>query len=72
MEESKEGMCQRKIIQKAIDKGESLSPPHKSMEDTKKSKEPQVIFPSLWKKRSQSMILGSGAYGTISSNYAFT
>ncbi|XP_015182258.1 PREDICTED: UPF0193 protein EVG1 homolog [Polistes dominula] len=62
MEESKVGMSQRKIIQNAIDKGESLPPPHKSIGDTTKSKEPQVVFPSLWKKRSQSMILGSGAY----------
>ncbi|KAI4494106.1 hypothetical protein M0802_009260 [Mischocyttarus mexicanus] len=62
MEESKVSMSQRKVIQNTIDKGESLPPARKSMEDKKKTKEPQVVFPSLWKKRSQSMILGSGVY----------
>lgn len=42
MEESKVGMSQRKVIQDAIDKGESLPPPRKSTEDKQKSKEPQV------------------------------
>lgn len=43
MEESKVGMSQRKVIQDAVDKGESLPPPRKSnMGDKKKSKEPQV------------------------------
>ncbi|XP_043679500.1 UPF0193 protein EVG1 isoform X1 [Vespula pensylvanica] len=62
MEESKVGMSQRKVIQDAVDKGESLPPPRKSMGDKQKSKEPQVMFPSLWKKRSQNIILNSGAY----------
>ncbi|KAK2577128.1 hypothetical protein KPH14_003290 [Odynerus spinipes] len=62
MEESKVGMMQRKAIQKAIDKGESLPPPRKSAECKKKAEEPQVMFPSIWKKRSQNMIVGSGAY----------
>lgn len=62
MEESKVGMMQRKVIQRAIDKGEPLPPPRKSMESKERTEEPQVMFPSVWKKRSQSMIVGSGAY----------
>ncbi|XP_047367465.1 UPF0193 protein EVG1-like [Vespa velutina] len=63
MQESKVGMSQRKVIQDAVNKGESLPPSRKSnIGDKQKSKEPQVMFPSLWKKRSQNMILNSGAY----------
>lgn len=51
MEESKVGMSQRKVIQDAVDKGESLPPPRKSMGDKQKSKEPQVnVYTDLYWK----------------------
>ncbi|KAL6262229.1 hypothetical protein P5V15_007325 [Pogonomyrmex californicus] len=63
MEESKLTMLQRKTIQEAIDKGESLPP---SIDKTKNTKDKietyQVKFPSAWKRRSQDTIISSGAY----------
>ncbi|KAG5324385.1 EVG1 protein, partial [Acromyrmex heyeri] len=63
MEESKLSMMQRKMIQEAVDKGESLPP---SIDRTKKAKDKvendQVKFPNAWRRRSQDMIISSGAY----------
>ncbi|XP_039306810.1 UPF0193 protein EVG1 homolog [Solenopsis invicta] len=63
MEESKLTMLQRKTIQEAIDRGESLPP---SIDRTKKVKDKdedyQVKFPSAWRRRSQDTIISSGAY----------
>ncbi|XP_046434566.1 UPF0193 protein EVG1 [Neodiprion fabricii] len=65
MEESRLTMMQRKSIQDAVDRGESLPPP--SATKTAKTKnekfaEAQVMFPCVWKKRSQDIITKSGAY----------
>ncbi|XP_018347510.1 PREDICTED: LOW QUALITY PROTEIN: UPF0193 protein EVG1 homolog [Trachymyrmex septentrionalis] len=63
MEESKLSMMQRKMIQEAVDKGESLPP---SIDRTKKAKDKvedyQVKFPNAWRRRSQDTIVSSGAY----------
>ncbi|XP_053981787.1 UPF0193 protein EVG1-like [Hylaeus anthracinus] len=64
MEESKVTMMQRKSIQEAIDKGESLPPPmeRSSGKINKHDSEYRVMMPTVWKKRSQDMIIKSGAY----------
>ncbi|XP_043469477.1 UPF0193 protein EVG1 [Leptopilina heterotoma] len=63
MEESKLSMMQRKSILRAVDRGESLPHPNiKSSKDKKKEKEPQVLYPSVWRKRSQNLIINSGLY----------
>ncbi|XP_076669753.1 UPF0193 protein EVG1 [Andrena cerasifolii] len=64
MEESKVSMLQRKCIQEAMDKGESLP----VLTDRSKGKlsnrnnDYQVIMPTVWNKRTQDMIIKSGAY----------
>ncbi|XP_043282500.1 UPF0193 protein EVG1 homolog isoform X1 [Venturia canescens] len=71
MEESKLSMMQRKSIQRAVDRGDSLPPPapssssfpSRSRQRTPDPKEStQVTFPCYWKKRSQNTIANSGAY----------
>lgn len=64
MEESKVSMMQRKSIQEAVDRGESLPPlMRKSNKKIDKSdSDYQVIMPTVWKKRTQDMIVKSGAY----------
>ncbi|XP_033211877.1 UPF0193 protein EVG1 homolog [Belonocnema kinseyi] len=61
MEESKLSMMQRKSIQNVVDRGEPL-PLHKPSVNKKKANEPEVMYPSIWKKRSQDMMIASGAY----------
>ncbi|KZC13817.1 UPF0193 protein EVG1 like protein [Dufourea novaeangliae] len=55
MEESKVTMMQRKLIQNAVDRGESLP---LSLEKSNA----KVMMPTVWKKRSQDAIVKSGAY----------
>lgn len=54
-------MMQRKSIQNAVDRGDSLPPPSRAQR-TNSKKNTQVTFPCYWKKRSQEVILNSGAY----------
>ncbi|KAL0116487.1 hypothetical protein PUN28_009862 [Cardiocondyla obscurior] len=63
MEESKLTMLQRKMIQEAVDKGESLPPSiNRGKEIKNKAEDYQVKFPSAWRRRSQDTIISSGAY----------
>ncbi|XP_014472357.1 PREDICTED: UPF0193 protein EVG1 homolog [Dinoponera quadriceps] len=66
MEESKLTMLQRKTIQEAVDKGESLPPSidrKKTKDaDNKTSEHYCVKAPSAWRRRSQDTIISSGAY----------
>ncbi|XP_043526289.1 UPF0193 protein EVG1-like isoform X1 [Frieseomelitta varia] len=64
MEESKVSMMKRKSIQQAINKGESLpvGVQKSKVESDKHNLQYQVLMPTLWKKRSQDMIIESGAY----------
>ncbi|XP_070157763.1 UPF0193 protein EVG1 [Polyergus mexicanus] len=63
MEESKLTMSQRKTIQEAVDKGESLP---SSIERTKKNidkiEDNRVKSSIAWRRRSQNTIISSGAY----------
>ncbi|XP_011498305.1 PREDICTED: UPF0193 protein EVG1 [Ceratosolen solmsi marchali] len=62
MEESKLTMMQRKTIQDAMNRGDSLPPPTPIPKKEKQSNNIQVTYPSVWKRRSRDMILNSGAY----------
>ncbi|XP_058798942.1 UPF0193 protein EVG1 homolog [Phymastichus coffea] len=62
MEESKLTMMQRKSIQDAINKGNSLPPPTPTLKREKKVERIEVEYPSVWKRRSKEMIMSSGAY----------
>ncbi|XP_032689044.1 UPF0193 protein EVG1 homolog [Odontomachus brunneus] len=66
MEESKLTMLQRKTIQEAVDKGESLPPSvdrRKTKDTDNKTIEHYCVkTPSTWKRRSQDTIISSGAY----------
>ncbi|KAG7210580.1 hypothetical protein KM043_012098 [Ampulex compressa] len=65
MEESKLSMMQRKSIQDVVDKGGSLPPPSLRLKSKSKkldSGSRQVVSPSMWKRRTQDMIISSGAY----------
>nr|XP_033334475.1 UPF0193 protein EVG1 homolog isoform X1 [Megalopta genalis] len=64
MEESKVSMMQRKFIQDAVDKGEPLplSTERSNKKADKHNVQYQVLMPTIWKKRTQDMIVKSGAY----------
>ncbi|XP_076632791.1 UPF0193 protein EVG1 [Colletes latitarsis] len=64
MEESKVSMMQRKSIQEAIDRGDSLPLPmeRSSGKLNKHDCEYQVMMPTVWKRRTKDMIVKSGAY----------
>ncbi|XP_067213149.1 UPF0193 protein EVG1 homolog [Linepithema humile] len=63
MEESKLTMLQRKTIQEAVDKGESLpSSIDRTKKDTDNAEDNRVKMPSAWRRRSQDTIISSGAY----------
>ncbi|OAD52657.1 UPF0193 protein EVG1 like protein [Eufriesea mexicana] len=63
MEESKVSMMKRKTIQEAINRGEPLPVVENSkVESNKHNLQYQVLIPTAWKKRSQDMIIKSGAY----------
>ena len=62
MEESKLSMMQRRSIQKAVDRGESLPPPSRPTTTATSTSNSQVTFPYYWKKRTQKAIASSGAY----------
>ncbi|CAK9814337.1 UPF0193 protein EVG1 [Anthophora plagiata] len=64
MEESKVSMMKRKSIQEAMDRGESLplAVDKSKMELNKHDSKYQVMMPTIWKKRTQDMIIKSGAY----------
>ncbi|XP_034176387.1 UPF0193 protein EVG1 [Osmia lignaria lignaria] len=64
MEESKVSMMKRKSIQEALDRGDSLPlPTDKSKQNAnKRNTEYRVTMPSIWKKRTQDVIIQSGAY----------
>ncbi|XP_011143445.1 UPF0193 protein EVG1 homolog isoform X2 [Harpegnathos saltator] len=66
MEESKLTMLQKKTIQEAVDKGESL-PPSIDRRKTKAgdditTEHSRVKAPNAWRRRSQDAIVSSGAY----------
>ncbi|XP_034944577.1 UPF0193 protein EVG1 homolog [Chelonus insularis] len=61
MEESKLSMIQRKSIEKAMDRGESL-PPLSRATSAKAINTTRIIPSAYWKRRSQESILNSGAY----------
>ncbi|XP_008560728.1 UPF0193 protein EVG1 homolog [Microplitis demolitor] len=60
MEESKLSMLQRKSIQNAVNRGESLPPISRS--SSAPVNHTRVIPSSYWKRRSQEVIVNSGAY----------
>ncbi|KOC62338.1 UPF0193 protein EVG1 [Habropoda laboriosa] len=64
MEESKVSMMKRKSIQEAMNKGESLPlvVEKSKAELNKHDLKYQVTMPTIWKKRTQDMIVKSGAY----------
>ncbi|XP_076291316.1 UPF0193 protein EVG1 homolog [Lasioglossum baleicum] len=64
MEESKVTMMQRKFIQDAVDRGEPLplSLERSNKKADKHDSQYQVLMPTIWKKRTQDMIVKSGAY----------
>ncbi|XP_076222607.1 UPF0193 protein EVG1 [Nomia melanderi] len=64
MEESKVTMLRRKLIQDAVDRGESLPLPveRSNRGVNKQDFECKVLMPSVWKKRTQDVIIKSGAY----------
>ncbi|XP_076648525.1 UPF0193 protein EVG1 homolog [Halictus rubicundus] len=64
MEESKVTMMQRKFIQDAVDRGEPLplSVERSNKKANKHDSQYQVLMPTIWKKRTQDMIVKSGAY----------
>ncbi|XP_014207947.1 UPF0193 protein EVG1 homolog [Copidosoma floridanum] len=63
MEESKLSMMQRKTIQDAVNRGDSLpSTTPIAKKEKEQSDNVQVQYPSVWKRRSKDMILSSGAY----------
>lgn len=63
MEESKLTILQRKTIQEAVDKGESLPP---SVDVVRKNKnkiqDDRINLPNTWRRRSHDTIMSSGAY----------
>ncbi|KAK0174115.1 hypothetical protein PV328_007228 [Microctonus aethiopoides] len=61
MEESKVSMMQRRSIQRAVDRGESLPPPSRATSATVDNKRINTSS-SYWKKRSHEAIVNSGAY----------
>nr|XP_003702438.1 PREDICTED: UPF0193 protein EVG1 isoform X1 [Megachile rotundata] len=64
MEESKVSMMRRKSIQEAIDRGDSLPAPidRSKQNANKRNTEYRVMMPSVWKRRTQDIIIQSGAY----------
>ncbi|XP_076242942.1 UPF0193 protein EVG1 homolog [Calliopsis andreniformis] len=63
-EECKVSMMQRKSIQEAMERGESLPLPTERSQgkQSKHELEYQVRMPTFWKKRTQDVIVKSGAY----------